>query len=180
MKKRYWLLGLLLSTILLRGTIYRLVVKYEVVQQRALSILPAGGEQQEIAAWVAAHPTATVRAISRFAARETANRLSFVARNAPSDPATALSKGQTHCVGYARLFSAIVSQVIAELPPERSLEQKHAVGQLHLLGYNLHQLSSRPFWQDHDFNCITDVATGETVCVDPTLYDYARIRSISH
>ncbi|MEM6771034.1 MAG: hypothetical protein AAF597_10655, partial [Bacteroidota bacterium] len=169
----------LLILLLLRGPIYRLTVSYQTVGDRALSQLPAGELYPAAQAWAVAHPNASVQQISRFATRKTAAELSFVARAIPSDPATTLRLSKANCVGYSRLYGAIVAAIIANLPPERQLTQQHLMGKIKVFGYDLHQLTSTPFWADHDFNCLADLATGETVCSDPTLNDYLGIRMVS-
>lgn len=178
MKKRYYLLLFLGITFLLRGVIYRLCVNYERVGQRELSVLPEGPLKTAVARWATAHPQASVRQITRFAARQTARQLSFVSRSTPSDPAQTVTLRVAHCVGYSRLFAAVVTEVLTHLPAEHQLEQQHYVGQLHLWGYNLHGLTDSPFWADHDFNCVSDSNSNVEICVDPTLYDYLGVRRV--
>jgi hypothetical protein len=86
-----------------------------------------------------------------------------------------VQNGVANCVGYARLFAAILDRAAGD----GQLKQEILVGELSVFGQSLHQLTNDPFWRDHDYNKITDVNSGEVWFLDATLYDYLGVRQVT-
>ena len=57
---------------------------------------------------------------------------------------------------------------------------KPQIGQLYLLGTNIHQYFNHPFLKDHDFVAIENKQTGQILAVDPTVNDYFYIDFITY
>jgi hypothetical protein len=55
---------------------------------------------------------------------------------------------------------------------------RHYIGQLYFLGYNVHRWTDHSFFQDHDFNGIEDISTGEAIFIDPSVSDYLGIHRV--
>ena len=52
------------------------------------------------------------------------------------------------------------------------------IGQLYLMGKNIHPYFNSAFFKDHDFVIIENLKTGEIVAVDPSLHDYTGIQHV--
>jgi len=172
MKKRYVALLLLSACLLLRGQIYRLCVRYEPTGKRSFISLDEMDEiSRSAAGWAISNPAADARDIIAFARLKTVQHASFTTRKVSGDPGVVMGTGVANCVGYSRLFAAI----LVHADKDNRLEQELLIGKLSLFGQSLHELTDNPFWSDHDYNKVTDVETGEVFFLDPTLYDYTRI-----
>lgn len=77
------------------------------------------------------------------------------------------------------MFSAIADYLIKRYGLQDRYEVDHLVGHLRFLGINLHNFINNPFFRDHDFNSIKDLRTGEAIYVDPSIYDFLRIKKVS-
>ena len=86
-----------------------------------------------------------------------------------------LSTHKAHCVGYSRLYCASFNTLAKETGQSRDFSCTHKVGEIHLLGYNVHDFFSSPAFKDHDFNVITDAKGTVLLATDPNLYDYSYI-----
>ncbi|WP_020571306.1 hypothetical protein [Neolewinella persica] len=175
-KKRYRLLAFILLLILFRGQLFRLCAHYEPVGERTILVVNNQDLQREIAKWAAENSAASVEKRIAYSRKLTAKTASFIMRSASGQPDDVYVTGQANCVGYARLFAGILEEVNKAMGEERSISQAILVGELSLFGQSLHQLTNDPFWQDHDYNQVTDLKTGEVYFLDVTLYDYFGIR----
>lgn len=174
MKKRYYLLLFFLLIVLFRGQLFRLCVRYEPVGTREFIALTDKDFIRQISGWAAAHPDASPAEHIAYARKQTARRASFVMRAASGRPDDVVVSGEANCVGYARLFAAILDEV----DREDRFQQELLVGQISLFGQSLHQLTNDPFWSDHDYNQVKDVNSGEVWFLDVTLYDYLGVRFV--
>lgn len=175
-KKRYYLLVVILLTILFRGQLFRLCVSYQQVGERTILSVNNPDLHREIADWTALNPKASVKTRIAFSRKLTAQHASFVLHSTSGQPDDVYASKQANCVGYARLFAGILEAVNEELGEGRSVNQAILIGELSLFGQSLHQLSNDPFWRDHDYNRVTDLKTGEVYFLDVTLYDYLGVR----
>ena len=163
---------LLLGTITLlvggwvcRGPLFRSIVRYHVVGERAA--IKKDGAPGSVAA--------KVDGILQAALDTTADRLHFSTGRVTSDPRELVPGSAANCIGYAALFAALVEEDLAraELADRYAVQQ--VVSKLHIGSWNMHSLFDDPFWKDHDIVRITDKATGTTILIDPVLYDVAGI-----
>jgi len=176
-KKRYLFLLALLAAIFFRGPLFRAAVSYEPVKTRAFQPLTAAPDLfADISEWAAANPEPTTEQLIAFARRETARRVGFVMRQTSGRPDDVVAGGEANCVGYARLFAAILDRAARATGRGEEIEQTLLVGELSLFGESLHQLTSDPFWRDHDYNKVVDRVSGEVWFLDVTLYDYTWVR----
>lgn len=175
-KKRYYLLVFVLILILLRGQLFRLCVHYEPVGERMILAINNPDLQNEIRDWAAHNPAASLQRRINFSRILTAKSAAFVLRSTSARPDDVYLSGEANCVGYARLFAAILEEVNKTSGEGRSASQAILIGEISLFGQSLHQFSNHPLWQDHDYNKVTDLKTGEVYFLDITLYDYLGLR----
>ncbi|MBX2971517.1 MAG: hypothetical protein KF797_00290 [Flavobacteriales bacterium] len=156
-----FLIGTLVLIWLLRGPLFRAVVHYRVVGTRAPAVVPksAGGTVEDLEAAIGA------------ALDTTAARLHFSTGSVSNDPARLGPGSPANCIGYAALFASLLKGYLAAMDSEGRYAVEPIVGQLHIGGWNLHDVFSGPFWKDHDIVRITDRVSGAHTYIDPTLYD---------
>jgi len=179
MKKTFKILGLSICLALLsKGWICRRTVTYRETGQRQIMVLQ---DSEAIADILKRrnHRTLSAEQIVEISRSVTNTCLRFTTGKASSNPNTAVRVGEANCVGYSALFSSIVHHLAREQHENHRFRARHLVGKLYFMGMDVHQFSSDPFFRDHDFVEIKDVATGEMIFVDPVVSDYLGINTIT-
>ena len=169
---------LLLTTLLLRGWIYRYSVNYtsigtrnsiEITNQDLLDKIQIHSNDQQ----------ADIQKIIKIANSITIETLNFTGGPTSNNPNELMQTRQANCIGYSALFNSIANQLITQYQLTDRIQAKHHIGQLDFLGINLHQLFSHPFFKDHDFNTLQDLQTGKVYAIDPSLSDYLGIKRVA-
>ena len=173
MKKRYFFLFFLLLTILFRASIFRASVNYEPLGERNFTPLQTSPLTDTIDAWKLNHPDAAPEEWVEYALKLTASTASFGIDESTGNPEQILAGRKANCVGYSRLFAAIIHRLDGG---SQWLRQKILIGKISLFGWDLHEFSNDPFWSNHDYNWLSDDHGERLYLVDPTLYDYTRIK----
>ncbi|MDP2388519.1 MAG: hypothetical protein Q8M29_19250 [Bacteroidota bacterium] len=104
----------------------------------------------------------------------TSETLQFTFSKCDKDPNKLLKSKKANCIGYAAFCSAVCNQLFEE---NKMTDWKASpqIAKIYVLGINVHQYISSPFFKDHDFVKIENIKTGECYFVDPSLYDYTGI-----
>jgi hypothetical protein len=150
-------------------------MRYRPLRTRPSQALGSATARADIRAWVQGHPDATADEMIRFSLAYTSRSLSFVFARAATSPDGVLKTGEANCVGYAALFNAVFTQVAAESGLAARYRSEHLVAKITVAGKSVHGLVDSPFFRDHDYNRVTDLRTGKTFYVDPSLNDHAGI-----
>lgn len=170
--------ALLLLITLFRGPIYRQLVTYtgvgsrpefELTDQRLIERIEAQSKGQQL----------DFNAIVIIANQITTNELKFTTRRASKNPNELAKTNRANCIGYAALFNSIANYLIRENELDHIIRAEHKIGKLALVGIDLHQFFSSPFFKDHDFNELMDLQTGAVFLVDPSVSDYLWINEVS-
>lgn len=178
-KKLLVLFGIsILAMILLRGSIFRLVVKYNDVGNRSEVRLTDKSliDKIENRSENGEHDLDGIVALAREITDE---ELTFTTSRASGNPNELFRTKRANCVGYAAMFNSIANYLIRKHQLQDELKAEHKVGQLDLLGIDLHQFFDSPFFRDHDYNLVVNKATGEIIAIDPTVSDYLWIGRVS-
>ncbi len=173
MKKRYFFLFFLLLAILFRAPIFRACVSYEPVGKRNFTPLQTSPLTDTIDAWKLNHPDAAPAQWIDFALELTASTASFAISESSGNPEQIIAGEKANCVGYSRLFAGILDRLDAG---NQWIRQEVVIGKISLFGVDLHQFTADPFWSNHDYNQVFDDHADKVYTVDPTLYDYMRIK----
>lgn len=179
MKKFFKIFGItLIALILLRGQIFRATVKYSANEQREIRKITDTTLIQLIETKIQGENPSieSIINVSRSISKETLN---FTFKKASSDPNLIYHQERANCVGYSSMFSSIADYLIKRYGLQDRFEVDHLVGHLRFLGINLHKFINNPFFRDHDFNSIKDLRTGEAIYIDPSIYDFLRIKKVS-
>jgi hypothetical protein len=179
MKKTLKIIGIsILILILFRGFIYRLLINYNEIGERAVIEIT----NQELINKIESKSTSReidFEEIISIANSITIEELRFTGNRASNNPNELMNSRQANCIGYSAMFNSIANYLIKENGLSQEIESRHKISQLDLLGINLHQFFENSFFRDHDFNEIENLKTGEIMSVDPSANDYLGIKKVS-
>ncbi|MEM0991487.1 MAG: hypothetical protein AAGI49_00555 [Bacteroidota bacterium] len=172
------IIALLLLILCCRGIIYRLLIKYKAVGTRAgIEITnPDLIEQIELES---GDEVMTIAQIAKIADGITSRQLSFTGGKASNNPNELMVLGQANCIGYSAMFHAIASHLIKKYHLDNEIISTHKIGQMELLGVDIHQFFDHTFFRDHDYNVLSNTKTGKSIAVDPSVSDYLWIKRIA-
>ncbi len=179
LKKILKTLGIsIVLVVLFRGPIYRWTIHYHEVGSRA-SIKLTDKKLMELIDQKSADHNLKLDDIVDIALEITSNQVQFSSQNTSQDPNTLQKLKKANCIGYSALFNSIVLYLVSKNNLTEQIQAKHMIGEMHFLGFNIHQFFESSFFKDHDFNMLSNNLTGDSVFVDPSLYDYLRIKKVS-
>jgi len=121
-----------------------------------------------------------IEQIIEFGLSITSRKLKFSAKKSDTDPNKLINTKAAHCVGYTSFFAATCNYLLKAYRLDDVWTAKPQVGQLYLLGTNIHRYFSSPFFKDHDFVTIENIKTGQTIAVDPVVNDYLYIDFVKY
>ncbi len=180
--KRIFLTILIITTVglLFRGSIYRFLVTYKSIglrtnysatDKKLIEYIDGGIDKQNVS---------EIEKIIKVALSLTSKQLNFSADKNDSDPQKLINSKTAHCVGYASFFATTCNYLFKKHSISDSWTAQPQIGQLYLLGTNIHKYFTSSFFKDHDFVTIENKTTGEIYAVDPTVNDYLRIDFITY
>lgn len=172
MKKALKILGItLLLLLLLRGFLFRLLVTYVEIGERPTIEITDEAFIMRIEER-AAESVMDIENITEIAMELTTEILHFTTKRASNNPNELIHTKQANCIGYAALFNSIANYLIQKHQLQEELAAEHKIGQLELLGINVHPFFKSSFFRDHDFNTLRNKKTGVTVFLDAGVCDY--------
>lgn len=178
---RKLLLYLVLPLVLIicfKGCIYRAVVSYKSLRSSPVHYsITNDSLKAYIAHRLEKDAPATAHDAVELSLSITSHFLSFHSTRTANDPNVSCITGRAHCVGYSAFFNSVLTFIAQK--QNIDITSEHVQGKLYFLGFDLHRLSSSPFWASHDYNRIRDNSTGDILYTDPALYDYTGIAYIS-
>lgn len=172
-------LCLAVTAILLRGGAFRQLVAYKATGNRTSygvtdEKLIANLEEQ-----LEGSKKIDAEQIAMLGLSVTSATLNFTISKNDNDPNKLIHSKTAHCVGYAAFYAASCNYLFQKAGLAGSWVARPRVGQLHVLGFNIHQLFSSPFLKDHDFVVIENKRSGAVFAVDPSLHDYFSINTVA-
>ncbi|MCC8361003.1 hypothetical protein [Salinimicrobium sediminilitoris] len=108
----------------------------------------------------------------------TAHHLKFTMGTSEVDPNKLIKSNYSNCVGYATFFSAVCNYLIFMNSLSGEWIAKPKTAEIYFLNINVHKYFSSAFFKNHDVVIIENIKTGELLAVDPTLYDYGKVKFI--
>lgn len=166
----------LLALFLIRGWLFRQLVNYHSVSERPALALTNPSLSQRIENQSV---DSSIQSIVRRSLVFTSGQLSFTFDKCDTDPNLLFASQDANCVGYAAFFNTTCQALLRKENLENRYRVKHLRGKLTLLDFDLHLLTSSPFFRDHDYNVVEDLETGEKIYVDASLQDVLGIRFVS-
>lgn len=166
----------------LKGSVYRMVVKYE----------DAGGRKsydikdEKLASYInqslpndeSLDANIDIETIIDLSLDITGDALDFSAMYNDSEPHKAFENGGANYVGYASFTAAVGNYLIKRFGMDKEWEAKPKKGKLYLFGNNMHKDAKDGWFKDHDFVVFRNKSTKEEVYVDPTAFDYFGTRRV--
>jgi hypothetical protein len=110
----------------------------------------------------------------------TRDQLDFTTDKNESDPNKLIHTHTSNCVGYAAFFATTCNHLLRRHHLSDQWVARPHVGQLYVLGRNIHRYFSHPFFYDHDFATVQNIRTGEVYAVDPSMSDCLLIDYVSY
>ncbi len=169
---------LLTAGVLFRGCIYRKVVVYHSAGVRQPVALSAESLAVAISECAAAEKNPDAETIATDALQLTADKLRFASEGTSNNPNGLITSQRAHCVGYAAFFTTVCNELFRLHNMQDTWVAQHHIGKLFAFGNNVHTYFQSPFFRDHDFVLIKNKTTGETIAVDPSLYDYLYVERV--
>ena len=165
--------------IILRGDIYRSLVKYQSINQREDYYWKSG----QLVVRILRSPeitkdSLTVDEIIDASLKITSRNLQFTTGTCEVDPNKLIVTQRTNCIGYAAFYSTACNLLLYKCGLSENYHATSQVGHLFLLGFNIHKFTTNPLFKDHDFVIIKNKVTGEERSVDPSIHDYLGIKEI--
>ncbi len=167
---------LLVTIILFRTWLFNHLVTYKSVGTRNNYSLTDSSLINDLEKTTPASPQ--IDELTEHALSFTASHLTFSGHQQTADPNKLCYSHNAHCVGYAAFCAACCNHLFKQNGVTAWQAQARA-GQLYFLGVNIHPYFNSPFFKDHDFVLLTNTATGQTIAVDPSLYDYTFIKKVT-
>lgn len=176
------MMGLFILTVvgtIFKGCIYRTLVNYHSVGIRSHYSVTNKQLTELIENKTVEETMPEIKTIIQLALSITSEQLVFTSDHNDTDPNQLILSKKAHCVGYAAFFTTTMHYLLKKYGLENKWFVIPRVGQLHVIGINIHPYFHSSFFKDHDFVTIENKGTGELLAVDPTLHDYLRIELVS-
>ena len=182
MIKRIFLTILIITTVGLcfRGCFYRHLIRYESLGIRRDYSATEADLTNYYDVRINKKTNLDIGQIVKLSLSITSDKLTFTADHNDNDPNKLINTKTAHCVGYASFFSTTCNYLLKKYNLDDTWTAKPQIGQLYLLGTNIHQYFNSPFLKDHDFVAIENKQTGQILAVDPTVNDYFYIDFITY
>ena len=166
------MLILIVLGLVFRGFLYRQLVTYQSIGKRTSYV----ASDARLIAFIDERADYThdpdIKAIISTSLSATSRQLTFSTSKNDNDPNKLIVSKKAHCIGYAAFFSTTCNYLLKKYKLSNTWVAKPQVGQLYLLGTNIHRFFNSSFFKDHDFVTIENRLTGEVFAVDPTVNDY--------
>ncbi len=166
--------------VLFKGVLFRWFVVYASFGPRKVSVTASA----EMKAWISAETDRYAldgeHDILTEAQRLTAKRLQFTTGPCAADAATVFKERKANCIGYAALCAAIGNTIFEMRGLDGQWETHVETAQLRVFGMNVNAWFASPFLKDHDFVTIRDQHGNMHFAVDPTVFEYFGITSVSY
>jgi hypothetical protein len=170
----------LLLLLCFKGHLYRLLVTYREIDQRASVKIDNPAIRRDLDTWSAAHTQASLEEMVDFAGDYATHQVRYTLGKCSIDPnKIILGEKKTNCIGYSASFQAVLVYLLEQRKLTKEIKCTHKVGHLYLLGYNLHQCFDDPAFKDHDYNVVTDTRTGQQIVLDPTVWAHLGIGRVT-
>ncbi|MCD1116028.1 hypothetical protein [Chryseobacterium turcicum] len=155
--------------VLFRSFLFNFLFSYKIIDERQVLKL----EQK-----MSGENSIVVEDIIHDELNKTSSLLRFTFDKCDSEPNELLKSKKANCIGYSAFLAASINNKLHSNSLNNEWKARHKVGEIYLLGYNIHPLFKSGFFKNHDFVVIENRKTNEVIAVDPALYDYFGINKI--
>lgn len=178
-KSKLWIYVVVICFVcLFRGSLFRLLFSYEDCGKKTAEGNLSMALMKHIDSLAQRFNPQGIEEIIELSNEITKDQLSFSIDSREVDPNQLFPSGNTHCVGYARFFSAVCNRLIQVKMASSDYRCEAHCGKIHFLGFDIHQLFNKPNLRDHDFNIVRARAPLQSIGVDASLNEYFQIGTI--
>lgn len=163
-----------------RGYIYRQLVTYKSIGDRQNYSVVDDKLVDYIEKKIGNKKNLDITEIIKIGLSTTSQQLNYTASKNDNNPNKLINSKTAHCVGYASFYAATCNYLLKKNNLSSIWTAQPQIGQLYLLGTNIHKYFNSSFFKDHDFVIIENNTTGEVFAVDPTINDYLYIDYITY
>jgi hypothetical protein len=174
----FLIMVLLTAGTLFRGPVFRGAVAYRSAGVRQAYAITASALAEAVADYATSETNPDVETVIADALQLTANALCFASTGTSDNPNTLIASERAHCVGYAAFFTTVCNELLRKNNMHKTWVAQQHIGKLAVFGKNIHAFFKSSFFRDHDFVIIKNKITGETIAVDPSLYDYLYVERV--
>ena len=161
--------------ILLRGILYRHIVTYKSIGQRTNYIVMNDRLIQYIEENCTKKDSLNIEAVIKESLSLTSKALNFTFSKNSRDPNILIDTKKANCIGYATFFSTVCNYQLKKYNLSEHWVTSSEIGQLYVLGINIHNYFDSSFFKDHDFVIVRNKTTRDFFAVDPSINDYFHI-----
>lgn len=178
--KRILIFSLFIAVLLFlsKGILYRSLVKYKDVGQRPEVVIIDESLIRKIEDKTPKSEL-NLSEILQLAQNITTEELTFSTKKVSNNPNKLIYTHQANCIGYSAMFNAVINYLLRKNKLHHKIKAYHKIGQLEVLGNNIHRFIKNPFFIDHDYNEVINTQTNERILIDPSLSDYFYINRVS-
>lgn len=169
---------LLLAVVYFRESIYQFCVKYKDDGSRLNYKIEDAAFAEYVKNNLPDEKFSDIHIIANLSQRLTAEHLSFSLSAKDSDPNKLYYSRSANCVGYAAYTASTANYIFHQLG-YAGWEAKPRKGKLFVGGVNVHNLFTDKALKDHDFVIFRNKDSRVEIYVDPIVYDYLHINSVS-
>lgn len=178
--KKIWVFILIIGFLyFFRGYIYRLLVKYEPIEERKEYSVNDSKLIDYIENATSGSDLVSMESIMDKSSELTNEKLEFTLSKCDKDPNKLILSLETNCVGYAYFYAAACNYLLEKSKLSNQWHAKTYIAKLYFLGIDIHTWFNTPFFKDHDFVIIENSVTDEKIYIDPTTSDYLRIDEVA-
>jgi hypothetical protein len=166
----------------LKGSIYRMAVKYEdggwrksyeIKDDKLASYINQSLPNDE-----SLDANIDIETIIDLSLDMTSDALDYSSVYNDSDPLKAFENRGANYVGYAAFTAATGNYLIRRFGMDKEWEAKPKKGELYLFGNNVQKDAKEGWFKDHDFVVFKNEKTREEIYVDPAAFDYFGARRV--
>jgi hypothetical protein len=179
LKRLLFGLFVLLSLLfVLRGWMYRKLVKYQVQDERRAYQAKDEVLIDLISSGIDSVKLQNAEDIIDHVLSQSSAQLHYSMANNDNDPNKLVYSKSAHCVGYAAFVTSSCNYLFAKYKLQNWNAQAYSA-QVFFMDENIHRFFSNPFFKDHDCVLIHNKESGEIIAVDPTVHDYFWIMRVA-
>lgn len=174
------MLILFIGVFAFRGWIYRHIVTYKSFGVREKYTVTDSSLMKLLSENEAKNDLTEISGVINSSLLLTSEQLNFTDSTNDLDPNKLVNSKTAHCVGYANFFATVCNYQIQKHNLSQDWEATARIGHIFLFETDIHKYFKSAFFKDHDFVTIENRVTGEVLAVDPSLYDYTRIKLVRY
>ncbi|MBN2891339.1 MAG: hypothetical protein JXL97_05695 [Bacteroidales bacterium] len=160
-----------------KGVFFRLMVKYEPVNERTTYSLKDDNFKNYVDS-ISSESEIGISKVLKISNKITSQSLKFTKSSSGYNPNDLFYSKSSNCIGYATFYASVCNYLLEKNNLSDEWNAKCYVGYIYLFGENVHHYFKSSFFKDHDFVIVENTKTGEKKLVDPSVYDFLGVKYV--